>query len=349
MISIGGSSKKATTSQQTDPWKPAIPYLNEFLSDIGGASSPGPTTNQTTAIQQLIGNAGNEFAPQIKQLATDAFNTTSRAPGVDAAYGELRDNIGATARGDFLDFESNPYIQRMLADVGNDVQSRIQGVFAGAGRDVVGNAQGQGAIAKGVTSAQLPILQQLYQTERDRQLGASTTLHSAGVDAARTGQALDASALATRAGGVDVSNAYMAARDAGPNAILNLEQQLKNMPLEDLSLYASLLLPTAGLGQQSTGTQKTTGTSWGLDGSLKNVGTLGNALMLSDERAKEDMVKIGETNDGQPIYRYKYIGSNAVHIGLKAQDVEKRNPDAVVEIGGLKHVDYAAATRNSGE
>ena len=34
-------------------------------------------------------------------------------------------------------------------------------------------------------------------------------------------------------------------------------------------------------------------------------------------------------------------------VGLMAQDVEKVNPEAVAEIGGIKHVDYARATSYS--
>lgn len=67
------------------------------------------------------------------------------------------------------------------------------------------------------------------------------------------------------------------------------------------------------------------------------------AIMASDRRVKEDITEIGETHDGQPLYSYRYKGDDRPQIGLMAQDVEKRDPGAVLEIGGVKHVDYNRA------
>lgn len=66
--------------------------------------------------------------------------------------------------------------------------------------------------------------------------------------------------------------------------------------------------------------------------------------MFSDERLKEDIEPVGELTDGQPVYKYRYIGSPIFQIGLMAQDVEKTNPDAVHEVGGFRAVDYNKAT-----
>lgn len=72
-------------------------------------------------------------------------------------------------------------------------------------------------------------------------------------------------------------------------------------------------------------------------------GTLGGAYMLaSDRRIKEDIKRIGKTDDGLPIYTFRYKGYPTVHMGVMAQDVEKKNPDAVKEIDGIKAVNYGA-------
>lgn len=66
---------------------------------------------------------------------------------------------------------------------------------------------------------------------------------------------------------------------------------------------------------------------------------------LSDRRAKEDYTQVGEV-DGFPLYKFKYKAdpSKVVHIGLMAQDVEKRKPAAVTTgADGLKRVNYAKA------
>jgi hypothetical protein len=64
-------------------------------------------------------------------------------------------------------------------------------------------------------------------------------------------------------------------------------------------------------------------------------------LMLSDRRLKTDIEKVGETNAGLPIYTYKYKGDNKTQMGVMAQDVEKKTPKAVKEVGGFKAVNYA--------
>lgn len=77
---------------------------------------------------------------------------------------------------------------------------------------------------------------------------------------------------------------------------------------------------------------------------LYGLGAAGISL-LSDERTKEDIVKIGALDNGLPVYTFKYKGHPQTHIGLIAQEVEKVRPEAVVEINGLKHVDYARAVQ----
>lgn len=74
------------------------------------------------------------------------------------------------------------------------------------------------------------------------------------------------------------------------------------------------------------------------------MGGIGGLFSLSDERAKEDMEKIAETDDGIGIFKFKYKGSPKTQIGLKAQDVAKKKPRAVAIGGdGLLRVNYGEA------
>ncbi len=66
---------------------------------------------------------------------------------------------------------------------------------------------------------------------------------------------------------------------------------------------------------------------------------------MSDERTKENKQVVGELDNGLPIYKFNYKGDNKTQIGVMAQDVEKDNPSAVKEIGGIKMVDYNKATK----
>lgn len=67
-------------------------------------------------------------------------------------------------------------------------------------------------------------------------------------------------------------------------------------------------------------------------------------MAFSDERMKEDKEKIGETKDGLGIYSFRYKGSPRTEIGLMAQEVKKKKPDAVKKTpSGLMAVDYGKA------
>jgi len=74
------------------------------------------------------------------------------------------------------------------------------------------------------------------------------------------------------------------------------------------------------------------------------IGGIGGLFSLSDERAKEDKQKIGETEDGMGIYSFKYKGKPKTEIGLMAQEVKKKKPGAVKKRpDGLFAVDYGKA------
>jgi Chaperone of endosialidase len=91
----------------------------------------------------------------------------------------------------------------------------------------------------------------------------------------------------------------------------------------------------------------------GLTASKNWMGLLGgaaNALMMSDERAKDDIEPVGKLYDGQDVYRYRYKGDPRHQIGLIAQEVERDRPHAVGEMGGgFKGVDYRRATDMAAE
>jgi hypothetical protein len=87
----------------------------------------------------------------------------------------------------------------------------------------------------------------------------------------------------------------------------------------------------------------------GLMGGLMGMGgKIGAALpwgpmfAASDERLKENIEKVGKL-DGHSLYRYNYKGDDKEHIGVMAQEVEKKRPDAVHKTaGGVRMVDYGA-------
>ena len=71
---------------------------------------------------------------------------------------------------------------------------------------------------------------------------------------------------------------------------------------------------------------------------------------LSDRRLKTDIKKIGKTHDDQSIYSYRFKGSNMPQIGMLADEVEQKHPEAVMTgPDGFKRVNYDRATRKAAE
>lgn len=72
------------------------------------------------------------------------------------------------------------------------------------------------------------------------------------------------------------------------------------------------------------------------------IGAAGNAggfgALFSDERLKQDILRVGTTDAGVPIYTYRYVWGGPIHMGVMAQDV----PDAAhMTSSGYLAVDYS--------
>lgn len=143
-------------------------------------------------------------------------------------------------------------------------------------------------------------------------------------------------------------------------------QAQRNQPINEISALMSgsqVSMPNYGVNQQSripttdnaglinnayqqslAAWQQNQANKNGLLGGLFQLGgTLGSAAIMSDERTKTDIEKVGKTDDGQNIYKYRYKHGGPIQMGLMAQEVEKKKPEAVEEIGGIKHVNYGIA------
>ena len=336
---FGGSHTKSAS--KSDPWAPTIPYLKDYLGEVGNLDTSGPTAGQTGAANTLkdIYSQGNPYAGQISSVANDTLaGVPSQSGQVGEAYGALKEQLTPYASGKNLDFKNNPYIQDMLANVSNRAAQQINAQYAASGRDPTGAGSNPELVSRGITEATLPILANLYSQQQANQLAAANSLYNAGAQTGQLMQGLDQSALAARAAGVPLAQSSLEAQTWAPQQLFNLEQTMHDIPANQLAQQGNLLIPVAQLGQQSAGTSKTNG--WGF------------GVSLSDERYKEDLVKVGTLADGTPIYRFRYKGEDTVRIGVSAQDLEDITPEAVHEVGTpegdtVKYVDLDAATRRS--
>jgi hypothetical protein len=262
-MSVGGSAGSSKSKTKSEPWAPTQPILKDIVGEARGlVGKTGVTPGQQGAYDDLIAsaNAGNPAAPAIRDAATDAlgYDVSPLKQTVGDAYAGLQDSLGKYASGDYLDVANNPQLKALMDTVGTDVQDRINRQFAAAGRDLSGmNTQ---TVARGVSSATAPLLLDQFNKQQGLQVDAAKTLFGGGTTAATTQGQLDQLMQQIRSGGIDMSGKALEAENYGPNAILALEQQIKNMPAEDLALLASLVTPIAGLG----GTSNTKGSSMSL-------------------------------------------------------------------------------------
>ena len=81
------------------------------------------------------------------------------------------------------------------------------------------------------------------------------------------------------------------------------------------------------------------GGDWGNDASASYSTA---AIFVSDARLKRDIALVGRRADGLGIYSYRYLWSDAVYVGVLAQEVALRRPEAVVRdpLSGYLGVDY---------
>lgn len=264
-LSFGSSSGKSNTnsSSQSDPWDQAIPYLTDLFGEVGAAGGRGLSDDQKAAFGALKSNAaeGNPWTAQIAGLADQAFATPDRSGAVGESFAGLQGTLGDIAGGKYLDVMNNPELRAMIESVGTDAFNRINAQFAGAGRDLSG--ANQGAAAKGVSAATLPLILDQYNRERGNQVDAAKTIATAGAQTATTQSSMDAARMALQKLGIDLGGEALKARDYAGNQVVNLDQQIKQLPLQDLGLLASILFPGAGLGGQESGTSSTKTSSSG--------------------------------------------------------------------------------------
>tara|TARA_Y100001963_G_scaffold157926_1_gene255756 strand:+ start:1337 stop:2464 length:1128 start_codon:yes stop_codon:yes gene_type:complete len=148
----------------------------------------------------------------------------------------------------------------------------------------------------------------------------------------------------------DVNLANMAAQNsmaqfnAGQTNQINLanlaNQQAANQ-FNAANQTAANLYANQGANQAVYGSQARDQQTWN-----QGIQLAASVVAMSDINYKENISKIGNLDtNGLPIYSFNYKGDNKTQIGLMAQDVEKLIPDAVLNINGIKYVNYNKATQ----
>jgi hypothetical protein len=187
-------------------------------------------------------------------------------------------------------------------------------------------------------NAQNAARQQALQGDRSAAANAGTQFANLGTGA-QGANLTDIGSLLT-SGGLQQQNTQ-----AGLDKTYEEWKNQQAFPYNNLSWLAGIV---GGLGPLLGGTSQGETTSPGVTGG-DILGLATSALgFLSDERVKEDIRPVGELDNGQTVYAYRYKGDPRMQIGLLAQEVAEDRPDAVMDMGGgILGVNYDKATRRA--
>jgi hypothetical protein len=304
---------KSTTTQKADPWAPAQPFILEGLNDAS----------------ELYKAGGFNITPYEGDMVAGYDPMRAQADaGVQTAYGNAMNwaNQGQQTLSGMMDPNArsagwNQVVQNTI----NGIMPGINSSFGGSG--MTGSGLHAQNLAKGLSAGVADIENQAWQQNQNR------ALQAAGMLPQMAGMQFNA-ADALRAAGVDRQQQTQQEISAD---VLK-DQQAKTSELSAIQNYLAL---TSGLGGQFGSQTSTQSQNAGLMGML-GFGLQAAPLLFSDRRLKEDIKRVGETDDGLGIFTYRYKGHPTTHMGVMAQDVQKVKPDAVKKVGGYLAVDYGA-------
>lgn len=121
----------------------------------------------------------------------------------------------------------------------------------------------------------------------------------------------------------------------------NLERGLDLAQRGALAQAFNVTTGGSGLGFLPSTSQQTS-SNYG-EGIFKPIAQGAGAYFAkSDIRLKKNIVRIDDGNADLPLYEFEYVWGGPKHVGHMAHEVEKYMPEAVIEIGGYKHVNYGA-------
>ena len=338
---------------------------------MGGKSS---TSTQTVSIPPEVMaryNAVNARAEEVAKTPFQAYQgqfvapiTPTQQAGIQATnvasgsaqpyYGAATgltlsgaQDVGALTQGQ-IGYYQNPYTQAVAAPTYQALrqqqgqersQQQAQAIKSGAfGGDRAGLERANLARQQELATAQTmaPIYQQGYQQAVQTAQGQQGVVAAdlarrmqAGQQIAGLGTGAQQAALQGAQAQIGAGTLEQQTQQADLTARYQQFLQERGYDFQTAQFLANIAMGTGALSGSTTTTTQPQG-------------------LFSDRRLKENVKQVGKTNDGLPIYTYNYKGDDKTQMGLMAQDVEKKKPEAVGLAAGFKTVDYDKATEDSG-
>lgn len=309
---MGGQT--STTTQDNKPYEAAQPLIDQGLADA----------------EALYNSGGFNISPYEGQLVAD--QTTNQQAAFGAASGVAGQGLYSTqaaqqAAQQAMDpnARSAGFDQVRQNTIAN-IMPGINSTFAGSG--MTGSTLHQQNLAQGLAAGLGGVENDAWQQGQNRSLQAAGMIPGLNQSGQNSINFLN-----------DIGQQQQVQDQAQLSAAALQDQQAKTSELNGLQDYLSL---TTGAGSQF-GVQSSTSrqSGGGLLGAL-GAGAQFAPFLFSDRRLKSDIKRVGETDDGLPIYTYKYRGSDTVQMGVMADELEAVRPSAVVIKSGYKAVNYGA-------
>ena len=283
--------------------------------------------------------AGSTLGGLLSQGYGQALATAQQQQGVNLGAAQANRAAIQQGAGQMLGIGQQGYAQAM--GVGQAQQSLGQQQFS----QNLSAAQQRAALGQQQYSMGANTAQQLAALGQQQYgMGANTAQQLASLGqqqytmGANTANQIASLGAGAQTAGLQGAQAQMAAgqiqqqtNQAEDTALYNQFLQKQSYPFQVAQFEANIAEGTGGLSGSTTTTRQPGG-------------------FFSDRRLKEDVKEIGKTFDGQPIYSYRYKeGDSRTQIGLMAQDVEKKHPEAVGVAGGYRTVNYEKATEEAAD
>jgi hypothetical protein len=290
LVNSSGSTSGATAgatsaSGATNPWAPAQPFLSGILAQLQGQLANASLTPQESAALSGLASSSNyigQFLPQATDLANTLLsggNAQAQAPLIGGAYQQYQAQLNPYLQASFLDPRQTPGFSDALAAANADITNQVNGMFAGAGRDLSGlNTQ---ALARGLSQGKGQLVANQYNANVANQLGAMGSLYGAGNTTAGLLSSLNQQALANRQAGLGVASTGQSFANMPYAQQLAAAAQARAIPLQTLQTLVSMGVPIAGVGSSFANTGATSGTTSGTQTGTQIGNTTGSSTQTT--------------------------------------------------------------------
>ncbi|WP_426526806.1 tail fiber domain-containing protein [Bradyrhizobium sp. McL0615] len=252
----GTSTSSQTQTQSLAPYDPAKEGLTGILGGLTNlVPQAGLNSNQSGALGTITNNANtasSAFSPAVNSGTLGLLN----GGGAKANDGAITQNLadykgllGSTASG--ANIGNNTALKAQLDAAAADTTNSINGQWAAAGRDFSpGNAQ---ALARGITTAQAPVIAAQYNTDVANQLAAASSLYGAGNTTYGILNGNNATANQNFTNGVGTAGTTLDVNNFGANATLQAEAQKFGIPASQYATLLGAISPVAAQFGTQTG------------------------------------------------------------------------------------------------